>query len=59
MNEKQIRTLLAAGAAAVALGSLATVPAQAATNEKCFGIGYRRRKRFLPPAPALRAQELP
>ena len=38
MNEKQIRTLLAAGAAAVALASLATVPAQAAANEKCFGI---------------------
>ena len=38
MNEKQIRTLLAAGAAAVALASLATIPAQAAANEKCFGI---------------------
>ena len=38
MNEKKIRTLLAAGAAAVALVSLATVPAQAAENEKCFGI---------------------
>ena len=38
MNEKQIRTLLVAGAAAVAMASFATVPAQAAENEKCFGI---------------------
>lgn len=38
MNEKHIKNLLAAGAAAVALASLATVPVQAAANEKCFGI---------------------
>ncbi len=38
MNEKKIRSLLAAGAAAVALAGMATAPAQAAKNEKCFGI---------------------
>lgn len=38
MNDKQIKSLLAAGAAAVALSGLAAVPTHAAENEKCFGI---------------------
>lgn len=37
MNDIKIKSLLAAGAAAVALSAIAIAPAHAA-NEKCFGI---------------------
>lgn len=38
MNDKQIKNLIAAGAAAVVLSGISVAPVHAAKNVKCFGI---------------------